>query len=80
MGIAHNIQELQVVGEDLLVDLAVVVLMMVLAAVLVILALHKEEIRVDLKMYTGMVVAVVPEVLELLDRQEKVEMDILIVF
>jgi hypothetical protein len=77
---AHTIQELPVVGGDLLVVLVVAVLMMVLAAVLVILVLHKEEIRVDLKMYYGMVVAVVPEVLELLDRQEKVEMDILIVF
>jgi hypothetical protein len=77
---AHNIQELPVVGEDLLVVLAVVVVMMVLVAVLVILVLHKVEIRVDLKIYYGMVVAVVPEVLELLDQQEKVEMVIPTVF
>jgi hypothetical protein len=77
---AHNIQELPVVGGDLLVVLVVAVLMMVLVVVLVILVLHKEEIRVDLKIYTGMVEVVEQVVLELLDQQEKVEMDILIVF
>ena len=45
---AHNIQELPVVQEDLLVVLVAVVLMMVLVAVLGLLVLHKGEIQVAL--------------------------------
>jgi hypothetical protein len=77
------IPEMQVLMEDQLVVLVVVVHIM-LAVVQDLLVQHKVEIPVVdilvLAILIELVEAVEQAVLELLDQQEKVEMDILIIF